>query len=207
MVILLLKADIGARYQRMLARRTGGDPAAMAAEDERLAALAQRQVQGYTPPTAAQAAASDYHKPHLSWHGLTIAIENPAGTVREGVDETGKPWRTVFKHAYGEVIGSEGMDGDPVDVFMGLNDDAPEVYIVRQMKRKQWDTPDEDKCFLGFRSMDEAKAAYLAHYDDPRFFGSIIAMPRDEFIKKVRATANAPGMLKAIVFLRGAAVS
>ncbi len=162
-----------------------------------------RGVPGYTEPTAAQKASSKYPKPHRDWHGLTIAIENPAGTVREGVDETGRAWRTVFKYDYGEVIGSEGADGDPVDVYMGLTPDAPEVYIVRQMKRKNWDVYDEDKCYLGFDSIESAKAAYLAHYDDPRFFGGIVAMPRDEFIAKVRATAKAPGMLKAIVFLRG----
>lgn len=203
----MVKADIGTRYQRMLARRTGGDPAAMAAEDARLAALAERAVPGYTPPTATQKLSSKYPKPRQDWHGLMIAIEQPAGTVRSGVDETGRAWSTTFRYAYGEVIGSEGADGDPVDVFMGLTPDAPEVYVVRQMKRKQWDVYDEDKVFLDFDSMDSAKAAYLAHYDDPRFFGSIIAMPRDEFVKKVRATAKAPGMLKAIVFLRGAVAS
>lgn len=161
-----------------------------------------RAVPGYTPPTEEQKLTSKYPKPKQDWYGLTIAIEQPAGTVREGVDETGRAWRTVFKYAYGEVLRSEGADGDPVDVFMGLTPDAPEVYIVRQMKRKEWHVYDEDKCFLGFDSMESAKAAYLAHYDDPRFFGGIVAMPRDEFIAKVRATAKAPGMLKSVLFLR-----
>lgn len=201
-MIFLLKADYAARYQRMLARRNNGDPAGMAADDAKFTDMA-RGVVGYQQPTQADAVAGDYPKRRMDWNGLTIAIENPAGTVRQGVDETGKAWRTVFKYAYGEVICSEGMDGDPVDVFMGLNDQAPEVYIVRQMKRKQWDIPDEDKCFLGFTSMDEAKAAYLAHYDDPRFFGGIIAMPLDEFVKKVKATKKAPGMLKShVLFLQ-----
>lgn len=166
-----------------------------------------RGVPGYTPPTEAQKISSKYPKPRQDWNGLTIAIEQPEGTVRSGVDETGRAWSTTFKYAYGEVLNSEGADGDPVDVFMGLTPDAPEVYIVRQMKRKQWDVYDEDKCFLGFDSLDSAKAAYLAHYDDPRFFGGITAMPVDEFLRKVRATAKEPGMIKAIVFMRGAGVS
>lgn len=164
--------------------------------------LLKARADGWTMPTPAQAAAGNYKKPRIKWNGLDIAIENPVGTVREGVDETGKAWRTEFKHAYGEVLRTEGADGDPVDVFMGPDEGAPEVYIVRQMKRKKWDEYDEDKCFLGFSSMDEAKAAYLGHYDDPRFFGSIIAMPRDEFIAKVKATAKEPGMLKSVLFLR-----
>lgn len=159
---------------------------------------------GWKMPTPAQAKSGKYRKLPIKWNGLDIEIENPVGTVREGVDETGKAWRTEFKHAYGEILRTEGMDGDPVDVFMGLNESAPEVYVVRQMKRKKWDEPDEDKCFLGFDSMEQAKAAYLDHYDDPRFYGGIIAMPLAEFIKKVRATREHPGMIKSVLFLRKA---
>lgn len=155
---------------------------------------------GWKKPTPAQAAAGNYKKPRMKWHGLDIAIENPKGTVREGVDETGKAWRTEFKHAYGEVSRTEGADGDPVDVFIGPDPDgAPEVYVVRQMRRKKWDEYDEDKCMIGFPSIEAAKQAYLNHYDDPRFFGSIVAMPRDEFIEKVRATRERPGMVKSMV--------
>lgn len=152
-------------------------------------------------PTPAQAAAGKYPKLRMDWHGLRIAIEHPEGTVREGVDETGKPWRTVFRHAYGEIPGTTGMDGDPVDVFIGHDLDAAEVYVVQQMKRKQWDTPDEQKCMINFPSIEDARQAYLQHYDDPRFFGGITAMPVAEFIAKVRATRDAPAMIKAILFI------
>lgn len=153
-------------------------------------------------PTPEQAASGDYPKLRQDWHGLTVAIEHPEGTVREGVDETGKPWRTVFRYAYGEILGTLGMDGDPVDVFIGSYPDAPEVYVVQQMKRKQWDVADEQKCMINFASIDEAKAAYLGHYDDPRFFGGITAMPVAEFIAKVRATRDAPAMIKAVLFFK-----
>ena len=149
-------------------------------------------------PTPAQALADDYKKLPLKWHGLTVLIENPEGTVREGVDETGKAWRTVFRYAYGEIHTTEGADGDPVDVYIGQYPDAREVYIVRQMRRKRWDEYDEDKVFINFASIDEAKAAYMAHYDDPRFFGGILAMPVDEFIAKVKASKKLPGMIKAL---------
>jgi hypothetical protein len=152
-------------------------------------------------PTPAQAASGKYPKERMQWQGLTIAIEHPEGTVREGVDETGKPWRTVFRYAYGEILGTLGMDGDPVDVFIGSYPDAPMVYVVQQMKRKQWDTPDEQKCMINFASEDEARAAYLGHYDDARFFGGITAMPVDEFVSKVRATRDAPAMIKALPVL------
>lgn len=153
-------------------------------------------------PTPAQAASGKYPKLRQDWHGLTVAIEHPEGTVREGVDETGKPWRTVFRYAYGEILGTTGMDGDPVDVFIGNYPDAPEVYVVQQMKRKQWDVADEQKCMINFASIDEARDAYLSHYDDPRFFGGITALPVAEFIAKVRATRDAPAMIKAVLFFK-----
>lgn len=152
-------------------------------------------------PTPEQAASGKYPKLRMDWHGLRIAIEHPEGTVREGVDETGKPWRTVFRYAYGEILGTTGMDGDPVDVFIGNYPDAPEVYVVQQMKRKQWDVADEQKCMINFASIDEARDAYLSHYDDPRFFGGITALPVAEFIAKVRATREAPAMIKAVLFI------
>ncbi|MCE3605751.1 hypothetical protein LXA47_19385 [Massilia sp. P8910] len=153
-------------------------------------------------PTPAQAKAGNYYKPTIPWHGVELVIENPAGTVREGVDETGRPWRTEFKYAYGEIAGTEGVDGDPVDVFIGPYADAAEVYIVRQMKRKKWDQYDEDKCMIDFPSIEAARAAYLGHYDDPRFFGDIIAMPVDQFVRKVMATKGRPAMLKAVLLFR-----
>lgn len=219
--LIIMKADCAARYKSLLERRTGGDPVAMAAEDARLSAMAiqprysrfltEEEVRAaaargkngnakeWKKPTPAQAEAGNYYKPRMQWHGLEVAIENPAGTVREGVDETGKAWRTEFKYAYGEIVGTEGVDGDPVDVFVGPYGDAKEVYIVRQMKRKQWDVYDEDKCMIDFPSMEAARDAYCGHYDDPRFYGGIIAMPVDEFIKKVKATKNKPDMIKSVV--------
>ena len=161
---------------------------------------------GDVRPTPAQAKSGKYRKPTFDWHGLTIAIEQPEGTVREGVDETGRAWRTVFRYAYGEIRRTTGMDGDPVDVFIGQYPDAQHVYIVQQMRRKDWDNPDEQKVMINFASEDEARAAYLGHYDDPRFFGGITTMPVDEFVEKVRATKKAPAMIKSasplVLFLK-----
>jgi hypothetical protein len=169
-----------------------------ARQDGDLWMVKSERADGWKKPTPAQAAAGNYKKLRTKWNGLDINIENPAGTVREGVDETGAKWRTVFEYAYGEIAGTEGVDGDPVDVYMGPDESAPEVYIVRQMTRKDWSKYDEDKCFLGFASMEAAKKAYLAHYDDPRFFGGIVAMPVAEFIKKARATKEKPAMIKSL---------
>ena len=157
-----------------------------------------RGLVGYNEPTAAQAASGNYKKKTIPWNGLTIAVENPAGSVRRG---TG--WETKMLYDYGYFKRSEAVDGDEVDCYVGPYADAPMVYIVHQRRYGDWDAYDEDKCMLNFRNEEEARAAYLAHYDNPRFLGPITEMPVDEFVRKVRATAKEPGMIKAIVFLRG----
>lgn len=210
-MILLLKADTHAArlvtlaqakksnrlsdaYQRLLARRTGGDPAAMAAEDARFTAMAD----SLAPPAHKKFPIVKSSK----WRGLFLDIENPAGSVRSGKKPDGSAWSTTMAHDYGEIRGTEGVDGDAVDVFVGPELDAPMVYVVHQNTVDQWDKFDEDKCMVGFPSLAAAKAAFLANYDDPRFLGPVTAMPVDEFIVKVRATAKMPGMLKAVLFIR-----
>ena len=113
---------------------------------------------------------------HTSFQGIEIAIENRKGSVRKGVDADGKPWRTVMKAPYGYIVGSEGADGEGVDVYVGLVKDAPNAYVVHQHK----DTGkgyDEDKVILGVTSKEEAQKLYLEHYDDPKFLGPIKEVP------------------------------
>ena len=150
-------------------------------------------------PSAAQAAAGNYKKPRRHWQGLEIAVENPAGSVREGVDRNGHRWQTRMIYDYGYVVGSMGVDGDPVDVYLGMSLlDAPMVYVVHQRKAGEWNQYDEDKVMIGFSCEEEAVQAYLRHYDTPRFLGPVTAMPVDEFVDKVKATKDAPSMIKSL---------
>lgn len=150
-------------------------------------------------PTPAQAAAGNYKKPRRYWQGLEIAVENPAGSVREGVDRGGHRWQTRMLYDYGYVVDSMGVDGDPVDVYVGMSLDAPLVYVIHQRKAGAWDEYDEDKVMIGFTCEEEAVQAYLRHYDNPRFLGPVTAMPVDEFVDKVKATKDAPAMIKALL--------
>lgn len=149
----------------------------------------------------AQLEAGNYRKRHIRFQGLEITIENPAGSVRQGVDRDGHKWRTKMVYAYGYIRGSLGVDGDHVDCYIGPDRTADTAYIVHQRKAGDWKTFDEDKVMLGFRSEKAAKEAYLKHYDDRRFLGPITAMPMDEFKRKVLSTRQRPRMLKA-VFLK-----
>ena len=104
--------------------------------------------------------------------GLPISIENRKGSVRSGTDSDGNAWSIKMKHPYGYIRGTRGADGDPVDAYVGPDKEAPDAFVVHQ--RKDDGTGyDEDKVMLGFRNKAEAKAAYLAHYDDPKFLGPI----------------------------------
>ena len=153
-------------------------------------------------PTPAQIAAGNYQKPRIAWHGLEIAIENPAGSVRSGTKPNGDKWSTKMVHPYGYFCRSEGVDGDEVDVFVGPDANADTVYVVHQRKVGDWAKYDEDKVMVCFASEAAARAAFLANYDDKRFLGPITAMPVDEFVAKVRATYERPAMIKAILFFK-----
>lgn len=150
-------------------------------------------------PSPEQAEADAYKKPRVQWRGLTIAIENPAGSVRRGTNRHGVGWEIRMRYDYGEVVGSMGVDGDPVDIYLGpALEDAPMVYVVHQRKVGRWDEYDEDKAMAGFLTEEDAKQAFLSNYNDPRFLGPVTAMPVDEFIEKVKATKEKPAMIKAI---------
>ena len=172
-------------------------PLAKSASRDPAVSLSGRYVASHEP-SAAQFAAGNYKKRKLDWRGLTIAIENEAGSVRRGTKPDGTAWETRMLYPYGYVLGSLGVDGDHVDVFVGPRLDAPLVYVIHQRKVDRWDEYDEDKCMVGFESQEDAVHAFLANYDDPRFLGPVTALPADEFARKV---LEADGrMVKALDF-------
>jgi hypothetical protein len=132
------------------------------------------------------------------FQGLPVSIENKKGSVRKWYDPNAKEHgETKMNYDYGYIRGTMGVDKDHVDCYLGSNPEAKRVYIVHQMKKPDFSKFDEDKCFLGFDSAEEAKAAYLKQYDDPRFFGSMSAVPIEKFKEKVKATKDHPQMIKS----------
>lgn len=119
-----------------------------------------------TEPTEAQKKAGNYKKGHVTIGSFDITIENPAGSVRRGVDADGKEWSTTMANAYGEIRGTQSVDGDPIDVFLASDMDAwngRKVFVVDQTNADG--SFDEHKVMLGFNDKDEAMGAYLANYD------------------------------------------
>jgi len=150
-------------------------------------------------PSQAMLEAGNYRKPKMKFQGLDLSIENPRGSLRSGVDQGGKEWSTGMLHHYGYIRGTLGVDGDHFDVFVGPNSAAPMVYVITTMAPPEFTQQDEQKAMLGFNTIDEAKDAFFAHYDDPRFLGTITEMPMERFKREVMTTRKAPRMLKAMV--------
>lgn len=125
----------------------------------------------------------------MTFRGLPISIETAKGGYRHWVDAaTGEKGKTRMRYAYGYIRRTEGLDGDHVDVFVGPNEQAKNVYVVMTNKAPDFKERDEEKCMLGFDSVGDAKAAFMAHYNKSGFFHSITAIPYAEFEKRVFAT-------------------
>jgi hypothetical protein len=114
----------------------------------------------------------------LNFRGLRVDIENKPGDTRSKTSKTGHSWSTLMRLPYGEIDGTKAHDGDKLDVYVGPQRNAPNVYIIHQnfVGGPKDGEYDEDKTMLGFTSPEEAKAAYLAHYTSPKFFRSITTM-------------------------------
>ena len=117
-------------------------------------------------PTDGQKEAGNYKKGHVQVGTFDITIENPKGSVRRGKDANGKEWESKMNNTYGYFRGTEGVDGDHIDVFIS-NDidgwDGRKVFVVDQYNPNG--SFDEHKVMLGFNDVDEAKSDYLANYE------------------------------------------
>ena len=87
-------------------------------------------------------------KGHIDFQGLDIRVENPTGTLRSGISPSGQPWETSMEADYGYIAGTEGKDGEDVDVFVGPDKDAQSAYIITIMKPPSFENIDEQKVML-----------------------------------------------------------
>lgn len=128
--------------------------------------VAKAEEETDTNPTEAQKEAGNYKKGHVRIGQFDITVENPKGSVRRGVDVSGKQWEHTMQNTYGYIRGTEGVDGDHIDVFLTNDIDGwngRRVYIVDQYNEDG--TFDEHKVMLGFNDEAEAQDAYLSNYE------------------------------------------
>lgn len=127
-------------------------------------AIEEAEKETETDLTPEQKESGDYKKGHVKIQDFDIAIENPKGSVRSGVDNDGKEWSQEMHNTYGYFEGTKGKDSDDVDCFIGPNPLSEDIFVIDQLDKDG--NFDEHKVMLGFDSSEEAREAYLSNYED-----------------------------------------
>lgn len=144
--------------------------------------LHEEELKVDTNPTEAQKEAGNYKKGHIKINGFDVTIEQPAGSVRSGKDASGKEWSQVMNNTYGYIRGTESVDGDHIDVFLGPDMNSDMVYVVDQVNTDG--SFDEHKVMMGFSSLEDARSAYLSNYEEGwQGLGNITGVALDVFKK------------------------
>ncbi|WP_102408715.1 hypothetical protein [Parabacteroides bouchesdurhonensis] len=147
-------------------------------------AILEAEQQVDTNPTNAQKEAGNYKKGHVKIDGFDITIEQPVGSVRSGKDADGKEWSVIMNNTYGYIRGTEGVDGDHIDIFLSDSPASGNIYVVDQVNADG--SFDEHKVMYGFNSTEDAKAAYLSNYSPGwKGLGIISEVSKEEFKKWV----------------------
>lgn len=151
--------------------------------------LHEEELKVDTNPTEAQKEAGNYKKGHIKINGFDVTIEQPAGSVRYGKDASGKKWSQVMNNTYGYIRGTEGVDGDHIDVFLGPDMNSDMVYVVDQVNTDG--SFDEHKVMMGFSSLEDARSAYLSNYEDGwQGLGNITGVALDGFKKWIDSSTR-----------------
>ena len=140
-----------------------------------------------TSPTDAQKEAGNYRKGHLKFDGYDISIENPKGSVRRGTDADGNEWEQEMQNTYGYIRGTEGVDGDHIDVFLSDDPTSGDVFVVDQVNKDG--SFDEHKVMYGFPDIESARKAYLSNYEEGwQGLGAITPVSKEEFKKWIESS-------------------
>lgn len=149
--------------------------------------IAQEEAKVEQNPTEAQKGAGNYKKGHVKIDGYDVTIENPKGSVRSGVDRNGQEWSVTMNNTYGYIRGTEGVDGDHIDVFLSDDPTHGDVYVIDQVNENG--SFDEHKVMYGFNSAEEAHDAYLANYSPGwQGLGTITEVSKEEFKKWINSS-------------------
>ena len=133
-------------------------------------------------PTEAQKAAGNYKMEHRKVDGYNVSIENVKGSVRRGKSADGTEWQTTMQNDYGYIRGTQGVDGDHIDVFLSDTPDEGDVFVVDQVNEDG--SFDEHKVMYGFPSEEAARDAYLSNYEQGwTGLGAITHVSKEEFKK------------------------
>lgn len=133
-------------------------------------------------------------KANRDFQGITVVVDRPAGFVQRGQAPDGTAWERTYTHDYGYLPGTQGGDGEGLDVFLGPHAASPDAFWITQSRADG--SFDEYKLMLGFAGEAEAKAVYLAHVPE-QFFAGIATMPLE--MAKALLGIEPKGVMKALL--------
>ncbi len=169
-------------------RQEGEDLFAYAERVAKAGEIRLRRKEVEQNPTEGQKEAGNYRKGHVKIDGHDVTIENPKGSVRSGKDANGTEWSVTMNNDYGYIRGTEGVDGDHIDVFLSEDPTLGDVYVVDQVNPDTGEF-DEHKVMYGFNSVEEAREAYMANYSPGwKGLGAITRVSKEEFGKWVKSS-------------------
>lgn len=125
-------------------------------------------------PSSVTAGKNKTAKKQIMFAGLPVGVEYEVGDLKKHEDGT----QSTYWYSYGFIKNTKAPDGGSIDVYLGWDQHADNVYVVKQLKKDG--TYDEDKVMLGFPSEQYARNAYLTQYP-LSFFGGIRHIPSDAF--------------------------
>ena len=140
-------------------------------------------------PSEAQKRTGNYRMEHRRVDGYEISIENRKGTVRRGKDANGAECESEMHNDYGYIRGTEGVDGDRIDVFLSDAPDQGDVFVVDQYNPDG--SFDEHKVMYGFADGKAARDAYLANYEqgwEQTRRLDVTGVSKDEFKKWIQSS-------------------
>lgn len=116
----------------------------------------------------------DTVKKTVEFQGIKIDIDRPKGFVQTGKDADGNEWSREYLYDYGFFPGTQGGDGDQLDVFVGPSGDSKRVFWVTQNKADG--SFDEYKVFLGFDTARDARDCFTSHIP-AKFYAGMNEIP------------------------------
>ena len=126
---------------------------------------ATSQFNDLAEPTQGQVEGNNYKKGHVTVDGLQISIENPRGSIRRNQDPNTPYWESTTPEHYGDIKGTIGPDGDPLDCYVGPDRDSQKVFLVDQIDPKTQKF-DETKTLFGYTDPDKAIETYTKGFSD-----------------------------------------
>lgn len=174
--------------------QVGADPRAKfkpGVREERPVVVGQIAPEASAPATkdeTAPAPADELPPRLVDFGGLPVLVDRPKGFVQHKFDDAGQLlWSRTYVNDYGYLAGTNGGDGEGLDVFLGPDPAAPIAFWAVQNTGDPFDF-DEYKVLLGFADESAARVCYLAHIPE-KYLTSLTPIPVD----RIKALLGLPG--------------